>query len=79
MFPVCVFAVFQALARDIAALRMDAPGSVDLEKFKSEFKIAKGPKSSSPVAVGEAVKEMVATVGENCQLRTAVRSFARSC
>jgi hypothetical protein len=76
---VCVCAVFQALARDIAALRMDAPGSVDLEKFKSEYKIAKGPKSSSPVAVGEAVKEMVATVGENCQLRTAVRNFARSC
>ena len=38
---------------------MDAPGSVDLEKFKGEYKIAKGPKSSSPVAVGEAVKEMV--------------------
>jgi hypothetical protein len=56
---VCVCVVFQALARDIAALRMDAPGSVDLEKFKGEYKIAKGPKSSSPVAVGEAVKEMV--------------------
>ena len=61
--------VFQQLAVDIAALRVSAGAEIDVEKFKADFKLASGPKSSGAVAVGEAVKEMVATVGENCQLR----------
>jgi len=64
--------VFQKLAVDIATLRAKTTADVDIEKFKSDFKLSHGPKSSGEVAVGEAVKEMVATVGENCQLRKAV-------
>jgi elongation factor Ts len=63
--------VFQRLALDIAALRVGAGAEVDVEKFKADFELASGPKSAGAVAVGEAVKEMVATVGENCQLRKA--------
>ena len=62
--------VFQQLAVDIAVLRASAL-ELDLDSFKSDFQLAAGPKSSGAVAVGEAVKEMVATVGENCQLRRA--------
>jgi len=63
--------IFQKLAGDIAALRALTPTVLDVETFKAESTLASGPKSEGPVAVGDAVKEMVAPVGENCQLRRA--------
>jgi len=62
---------FQKLAGAIVTLRAQAPTNLDVESFKSDFQLASGPKSESAVSVGDAVKEMVATVGENCQLRRA--------
>mmetsp|Transcript_6148 Transcript_6148/g.9783 ORF Transcript_6148/g.9783 Transcript_6148/m.9783 type:complete len:200 (+) Transcript_6148:153-752(+) len=41
-----------------------------MEGFK-EAMLPSGPKSAGQVSVGDAVKEMVGTVGENCQLRNA--------
>jgi len=62
--------VFQKLALEICLFRLTSPTGMSLEDFKLA-KLPTGPKSETAVAVGDAVKEMVATVGENCQLRAA--------
>ena len=54
-------AVFQKLAQEICLLRLTCPTAMSLEAFK-EAHLPTGPKSEAPVAVGDAVKEMVATV-----------------
>jgi elongation factor Ts len=73
---------FQKLAMDICMLRLGGAVGLSIQDFKTE-QLASGPKSDSPVSVEDAVKEMVATVGENCQLRAAaaleVWTTARPC
>ncbi|EKX41608.1 translation elongation factor Ts, mitochondrial [Guillardia theta CCMP2712] len=62
--------IFKKLVEDICLVRLKTKSDMDVEDFKKET-VASGPKSTSAVSIDEAVKEMVATVGENCQLRRA--------
>mmetsp|Transcript_1377 Transcript_1377/g.3000 ORF Transcript_1377/g.3000 Transcript_1377/m.3000 type:complete len:343 (-) Transcript_1377:44-1072(-) len=62
--------IFKKLVEDICLVRLKTRLDMEIEDFKRET-VESGPKSTSAVSIDEAVKEMVATVGENCQLRRA--------
>jgi len=61
---------FQELVRSICALHLTGDAGMQMEKFKG-MELAKGPQTEGKISVEAAVKEMVATVGENCQMRSA--------
>lgn len=50
-------------------MHMKQSPDVSLNEFK-EMMLEKGPQSKGQITVDAAVKEMVATVGENCQMRS---------
>ncbi len=60
---------FQDFVRDVCSLHLKANPSISVDEFKSHM-LEKGPQTKGTVSVEAAVKEMVATVGENCQMRS---------
>lgn len=63
--------IFQELVKDICNLHLSGDASLSMDEFKN-FELAKGPQTQGKISVEAAIKEMVATVGENCQMRSAV-------
>ena len=61
--------IFQDFVRDVCNLHMAGDVNLPLEQFK-HLELASGPQTKGKISVEAAVKEMVATVGENCQMRS---------
>mmetsp|Transcript_10835 Transcript_10835/g.21432 ORF Transcript_10835/g.21432 Transcript_10835/m.21432 type:complete len:352 (-) Transcript_10835:88-1143(-) len=63
--------IFQSFVTDVCSLHLAQPSpTVSIADFKA-MSLEKGPQTPGKISVEAAVKEMVATVGENCQMRSA--------